>query len=143
MGRLCPRVLGVAHFLPSGPALTEPQASVMGMEPETCYGAGFKLRAGARFAPTELFASVGMSGCNNHFKFVLGAGVKVEELCYEIPPWRGKNHDKLINYTVRVMCRFYLFFVFNSVSILSFTTFNIFKTSLNLVLGSLLKSIKG
>jgi hypothetical protein len=50
-----------------------------------------------------------VSGCNSHYKFVLGARVKVEERSDEIPPWRGKNHDEPINYTVRVMLR-HLFF---------------------------------
>jgi hypothetical protein len=43
-----------------------------------------------------------VSGCNDHYKFVLSAGAKVEELCDETPPWRGKKCDKPINYTVRV-----------------------------------------
>jgi hypothetical protein len=44
-----------------------------------------------------------VSGCNDHYKFVLSAGAKVEELCDEIPPWRDKNRDELFNYTVRVI----------------------------------------
>jgi hypothetical protein len=35
-----------------------------------------------------------VSGCNDHYEFVLGAGAKVEERSDEIPPWRGKNRDK-------------------------------------------------
>ena len=38
-----------------------------------------------------------MSGCKNQYKFVLGAGAKVEYPPtggYEIPPWRGKNPDE-------------------------------------------------
>jgi len=31
-------------------------------------------------------------------KTVKGAGAKVEENSDEIPPWRGKNHDKPINF---------------------------------------------
>jgi len=34
-------------------------------------------------------------GCKNHYKFVLGAGAKVEERSDEIPPGRGKKHDNL------------------------------------------------
>jgi hypothetical protein len=52
-----------------------------------------------------------VSGCNNKYKFVLGAGAKVEDTPAggdEIPPWRGKNRDKFINTTVRVMVRFLL-----------------------------------
>ena len=36
-----------------------------------------------------------VSGCNNHYKFVLRAGAKVEERSDEIPPWRGKKCDNL------------------------------------------------
>jgi hypothetical protein len=43
-----------------------------------------------------------VSGCNNHYKFVLSAGVKVEERSDEIPPWRGKNRDKQLTFIVRV-----------------------------------------
>jgi len=40
----------------------------------------------------------------------MGAGVKVEDPPKggdEIPPWRGKNHDKQLTHIVRVMLSFY------------------------------------
>jgi hypothetical protein len=46
-----------------------------------------------------------VSGCNGNYEFVLGAGAKVEDPPTggdEIPSWRGKNRDKLMNYTDRV-----------------------------------------
>jgi hypothetical protein len=43
-----------------------------------------------------------VTGCRNHYKFLLGAGVKVEERSDEIPPWRGKSCDKPINFIVPV-----------------------------------------
>jgi hypothetical protein len=46
-----------------------------------------------------------VSGCNNHFKFVLSAGAKVEERSDEIPPWRGKKCDKQLTHIVRVRRR--------------------------------------
>ena len=49
-----------------------------------------------------------VSGCKNHYKSVLGAGAKVEERSDETPPWRGKNRDKLITPTVRVMRSFFI-----------------------------------
>jgi hypothetical protein len=52
---------------------------------------------------TELKASV--MGCKNDYKFVLGAGAKVEERSYEIPPWRDKNRDKQLTFIVRVISR--------------------------------------
>jgi hypothetical protein len=52
-------------------------------EPEICQGAGFKLRADARVR-VQVFVG-----------FVLGAVCR-------------KNHDKPINYTVRVRLRFFL-----------------------------------
>jgi hypothetical protein len=51
-----------------------------------------------------------VSGCKNHYKFVLGAGAKVEDPPTggdEIPPWRGKKHDKQLTHIVRVMLRRY------------------------------------
>jgi hypothetical protein len=39
------------------------------------------------------------------YKFVLGAGVKVEERSDEIPPWRGKKCDKQLTFIVRVRFR--------------------------------------
>jgi hypothetical protein len=45
-----------------------------------------------RALPDEALRSW-VSGCKNHYKFVLGAGAKVEERSDEIPPWRGKNRD--------------------------------------------------
>jgi hypothetical protein len=46
-----------------------------------------------------------VSGCNNHYKAVLGAGAKVEERSDEIPPWRGKKCDKQLTHIVRVIFR--------------------------------------
>jgi len=43
-----------------------------------------------------------VSGCKNHYKFVLGAGAKVEERSDETPPWRGKKCDKQLTHIVRV-----------------------------------------
>jgi len=43
-----------------------------------------------------------VSGFNFHYGFVLGAGAKVEERSYEIPPWRGKKCDKQLTFIVRV-----------------------------------------
>jgi len=43
-----------------------------------------------------------VSGCNGYYKFVLGAGAKVEERSDETPPWRGKNRDKQLTHIVRV-----------------------------------------
>jgi len=43
-----------------------------------------------------------VSGCKNHYKFVLSAGAKVEERSNETPPWRGKNRDKQLTFIVRV-----------------------------------------
>ena len=46
-----------------------------------------------------------VSGCNNQYKFVLSAGVKVEERSDEIPPWRGKKCDKQLTHIVRIRFR--------------------------------------
>jgi hypothetical protein len=46
-----------------------------------------------------------VSGCNNHYESVLSAGAKVEDPPTggdEIPPWRGKKHDKQFTHIVRV-----------------------------------------
>jgi len=49
-----------------------------------------------------------VSGCNDHYEFVLGAGTKVEDPQTggdEIPPWRGKKCDKQLTHIVRVSKR--------------------------------------
>jgi len=65
-------------------------------KPEICQGAGFILRAGARFAHRSR-AKVGVR-VQDLAGFVMGAG-----FC--------KNHDELIDPTVRVMCCSVYFFV--------------------------------
>ncbi len=45
----------------------------------------------------------------NHYKSVKGAGAKVGEHSDETPPWRGKNRDELMNYTVRVSLSNFMF----------------------------------
>jgi len=52
------------------------------------------------------------SGFSYHYKFVLGAGAKVEDPPVggdEIPPWRDKNRDKQLTFIVRVIGRFLLY----------------------------------
>ena len=64
-----------------------------------------------RALPDEALRSR-VSGCKNHYKFVLGAGAKVEDPPTggdEIPPWRGKNRDKQLTHIVRVSVSFCLF----------------------------------
>jgi hypothetical protein len=56
-----------------------------------------------------------VSGYNNHYKIVLGAGAKVEDTPAggdEIPPWRGKKCDKQLTHIVRVIVSCYLIFLF-------------------------------
>jgi hypothetical protein len=54
-----------------------------------------------------------VSGFSSHYKFVLGAGAKVEERSDEIPPWRGKNRDKQLTFIVRVISRLFKIRQFN------------------------------
>jgi hypothetical protein len=55
-----------------------------------------------------------VSGCNGHYKFVLGAKAKVEERSDEIPPGGTKTmttcpaRREKLNHIVRVMLRFLL-----------------------------------
>jgi hypothetical protein len=42
---------------------------------------------------------VRVSGCNGHYKSVLGAVAKVEERSDEIPPWQDKNRDKQLTFS--------------------------------------------
>src|SRR4030042_6309102 len=54
-------------------------------KPEICQDAGFRLRADALPVPTEPLASVGMSGCNGHYIFVLSAGAKAKSVTNNLP----------------------------------------------------------
>jgi len=60
-----------------------------------------------------------------YYKTVMGAGAKVEDPPTggdEIPSWRGKNRDELMNYTVRVRLSF-IFFVRNQLRVYSIFQF--------------------
>jgi hypothetical protein len=106
MGRLCPRVLGVAHFLPSRYKFCElyecRSTRLIGtanLSPVTKLEAGtgtvsrrvprerserreYKLSRSQKFVKMQDFNCVQMrvSRCNNHYKFVLGAGAKAKSV---------------------------------------------------------------
>ena len=58
---------------------------------------GYKLSRSQKSVKVQDFnwEQMRVSGCSNHYKFVLCAGAKVEERSDEIPPWRGKKCDNL------------------------------------------------
>ena len=71
-------------------------------EPEIYHGAKFQLRADARTL------SGAKGGCNNHYKFVLGAGAKAKSV-----PIFHKKSGKQLTFIVRVSTSILLFFSYD------------------------------
>jgi hypothetical protein len=64
---------------------------------------GIRLIGGRELVPVHIrFKRVLARSRYGYSKSVSVAGAKVEERSDEIPPWRGKNHDELIYFIVRV-----------------------------------------
>ena len=70
----------------------------------------YKLSRSQKFVKVQDFScgQRSVSGCNGHYKFVLGAGAKVEERRDEIPLRRDKNCDKQLTHIVRVSVSLFL-----------------------------------